>query len=95
LLERVKFESFWLGSPAFADELIGRETFEGLEPPTEIVGVDEVGEMPAKLSVIVVMIPLDGRVFDRAVHALDLAIIRYVIPGAFSSGCFLFGNGVW
>ena len=78
-LERIEFESFWLGSPAFAAELVWRETFEVLEPPAEVVGVDEIGEMPAELGVIVVVISLDGRVLDRAVHAPDLAIGPWVI----------------
>lgn len=48
-MERIKFESFGLRRPAFADEFIGRDTFEGLEASTKIIGVDEVGEMPTKL----------------------------------------------
>jgi hypothetical protein len=70
---------FWLGCPAFADELIWREPFECLKPPAEIVGVDEVGEMPPELGVIVIMIAFDGRVLDCAVHALDLSIGPRVI----------------
>jgi hypothetical protein len=33
----------WVGSPAFADELVRLEAFESFKPPTEVVGVDEVG----------------------------------------------------
>ncbi len=73
-LERVEFESFRLGSPAFTDELVGREAFERLEPSAEIVGVNEVCEMPSQLVVIVVVIALDRGVFDGAVHALDLTV---------------------
>jgi hypothetical protein len=46
LLERIKFESFWLGSPAFADVLVRREALQGLQPPSVVVGVDEVGNLP-------------------------------------------------
>ena len=46
MLERVQFESFRLGCPSFADELVRRETIEGLQATTDIVsecqGVDAV-----------------------------------------------------
>ena len=38
----------------FADELVRREAFEGLEPSPEFVGGDEVGEVLAQLVVLVV-----------------------------------------
>ena len=60
--------------PAFIDELIGRETFERFQPPTEIVGVDEVDEVAAKLVMAVVVIAFDGGFFGGAVHALNLAV---------------------
>ena len=44
-MERVEVESFGLFCPGFADELVGREAFEGLEPSGEVVGVDEVCEV--------------------------------------------------
>jgi hypothetical protein len=74
LLERVEGESFWLRSPAFADELVGCEAFEGLDALGEVVGLDEVGEMAAELVMVVVVEPPDGGVLDGAVHALDLAV---------------------
>ena len=58
----------------FADELVGREAFEGLQPSSEVVGADEVGEVISQLVVIVVVEALDGCFLDRAVHAFDLAI---------------------
>jgi len=64
------------GSPEFADEFVSSK---GFEPPAEIVGVHEVGEMPAKLSVIIGAISLDGRILDRAVHALDLAVLPRMV----------------
>ena len=42
--------------PAFADELEGSEAFEGLEPPSKVVGIDEVAEMSPELVVVVVVI---------------------------------------
>jgi hypothetical protein len=74
LLERVEFESFWLGSPAFADVFVGCEALQGLQPPSVVVGGDEVGKVSFELIVSIVMVALDGRFLDRAVHALDLAI---------------------
>ena len=51
----------------FAYELVGREAFEGLEPPPEVVGADEVGQMLCELVVVIVVEAFDGRVLDRAV----------------------------
>ena len=74
MLERVQSESFRLGCPSFADELVGGEAIEGLQPPSEIVGGEEIGEMPNELVVGFVVISLDGRVLDCPVHPLDLSI---------------------
>jgi hypothetical protein len=60
--------------PSFADELVGREAVEGLESSGEVVGGDEVVEMPDELVVGCVVIPLNGRVLDCPVHPLDLPI---------------------
>src|SRR6516225_11663605 len=74
LLERVQSESFSLGCPSFADELVGGEAVEGLQSPGEVVGGDEVGEMPNELIVGFAVISLDGRVLDCPVHPLDPSI---------------------
>ena len=42
-------------SPVLADELVGREALERLEPAAEVVGGDEVAKMPLELVVIVVV----------------------------------------
>lgn len=73
-MEWVEDESFGLGSPAFADELVWRQAFEGLQSSPEVVGADKVGEMPFELVVVVVVEAFNGCVLDRAVHAFDLAI---------------------
>ena len=83
LMEWVESEPFWLWCPAFADELVRREAFEGLEATPEVVGAEEVGEMTSELVMSVVREAFDGRVLYRAVHALDLA----VGPGVFGLGC--------
>ena len=74
MLERIKIEPFGFDCPSFADELVRGETFEGLEPTAEIIGVDEIGEIAAQLVVIVIVVSLNGRVLDRAVHSLDLTV---------------------
>ena len=93
LVDWIEFESLWFDCPSFADELVGCESFEGLQSPSEIVGADEVGEMPAELIMAVVVVAFDGRVLDGSVHPFDLAVIRYEIIGALLSGCFRKGTG--
>ena len=51
----------------FADELVGREAFEGLQPAPEVVGADEVGEVISQRVVVIVVEAFDGRFLDRAV----------------------------
>lgn len=74
MLERIEIESLWLGGPAFADVFVRREALQGFQPPSVVVGGDEVGKVCLELIVSVVMIALDSRFLDRSVHALDLAI---------------------
>src|SRR5690349_24982795 len=73
-MERIESESFGLRGPDLADELVGCESLQGLEPAAEVVGGDEVDEMPAELVVAVVVEALDGGVLDGPVHPLDLTI---------------------
>src|SRR4051812_35640908 len=67
-------ESIRLQSPLLADELVGCKAPECLQSSPEIIGFDEVGEMPFELGMIVVVEALDGGVLDRSVHSLDLPI---------------------
>jgi len=73
LVERVEPEPFRLECPSFADELVGREPLQGLEPPGE-VGRHEVGEVLPELIVAFVVKASDGGILDGPVHPLDLAI---------------------
>jgi hypothetical protein len=91
LLERVKCEPVWLRSPCLADELVGREPFEGLEPAAEVVSDNEVGEALTKLVMTVVVEALDGRILDSAVHPLDLAIGPWM-PGFGCTVLDIFGG---
>src|ERR1051325_11034379 len=77
LLERVKGESVRLCCPGLADEFVGGEAFEGLEPPGEVVGGNEVCQMAAELVVGFIMETPDRGFLDRSVHAFDLTIIRH------------------
>ena len=95
MLERVKFESFWLRSPAFGDVFVRCEALEGLQPPSVVVGIDEVGKVGLELLVSIIMIALDSRFLDRAVHAFDLSIgpwmiglCQPVLDGILEAGAF-------
>src|SRR5437763_10002054 len=79
LLDRVEDEATWLFCPGIADVLIGREPFEDLETASEVVGRDEVDQVGSELVVAVIVIAVDGRLFDRAVHPLDLPIGPWVM----------------
>jgi len=72
LLERIEFDSFWLGSPASADAFVRREALQDHQPPNVIVY--EVGEVSFELIVSIPVVALEGRFLDRAVHPLDLDI---------------------
>ena len=66
-MDRIQGEPFRFDCPLFADELVGREAFEGLQTSPEVVGADEVGEVLAQPVVVIVVEALDGRVLDRAI----------------------------
>jgi hypothetical protein len=78
-MERVQFESIWVICPDFADVLVRGQAFQGLEPSSVIVDIDEVGEVRFELLVPVVMIAFNGGFLDGSVHAFDLPVIRYEI----------------
>jgi hypothetical protein len=42
-MDCVKFESLRFFCPWLADSIVGRETFEGLEPAGKVAGVEEAG----------------------------------------------------
>ena len=48
----------WLSEPGFADGFVWCEAVEGLEPATEVVSGDKVGEVLPEVVVAVVMIAL-------------------------------------
>ena len=77
-MDYIESEPLRSDSPPFADKLIGRHAFEGLQPSPKIVGVDEVIEVIPQLIMGVVVEALDDSVPDRPVDALDLAIRQRV-----------------
>lgn len=89
-MDRIEPELFGLDRPSFADELVGCQTFEGLEATTEVVGADKVGEMPFELFMVVVVVALDGGVLDRAVHSFHLT----VCPRVLRFGCAMVDAGL-
>jgi hypothetical protein len=88
-------ESFRLGCPALAEELVWCEAYECLEPTAEIIGFDEAREVFLELVVIVLVIALDGRILDGALHSLNLAVIRHDAPGALMFLLILSGSALW
>ena len=74
MLERANFESAWVRSPGFTDELIWCEASDGFEASGEVVGIDEVLQVRSQLVVGLVEVAFDGRVLDGAVHSFDLPI---------------------
>lgn len=71
---RICGETFWRFCPCPADDLVGCEAAEAFEATGEVVGGDEVVEIPSQLIVVFVVEALDRGVLDGAVHVLDLTI---------------------
>lgn len=75
-MDRIKDETIRLWRPDLADVLVWLEAAEGLSSAREGVSRDEVADVCSELFVAVVMDMFDGRLRDRAVHPLDLALFR-------------------
>ena len=74
MVERVEGEPLGFARPGFADALVEREAFQGLEAAGEVVGLDEGGEVRPELVVVLVVVTPDGGLVDGPVHSLDLPI---------------------
>ena len=81
-MDRIDFESFWLGCPGFADVFVRRETSQCFEATAKIVCADKVVEVRFELLMVVVMVSFDGGILDGPVHSFDLTIG----PGMFQFG---------
>ena len=78
----IEFESLGFFCPDGADVFVWGKSFEGLEPSSEVVCVDEVGEVMTEVLVGFVVEALDGCFLEGSVHAFDLT----VGPGMFRLG---------
>src|SRR3546814_4071761 len=73
-MDGIDSEAFRLFGPELADVFVGGEAFESLEPLGKVVGGEEVCEVRPQPVVAVVVVAANGGLFDRAVHAFDLAV---------------------
>src|SRR5205814_3025263 len=78
-MDRIENESSGLFCPGTADVFVRGKAFQDLETTGEIVSGDEVDQVGSELVVAVIVIAVDGRLFDRAVHPLDLPIGPWVM----------------
>jgi hypothetical protein len=59
-MDWIEPESFRLFCPESADEFVWCEALQGLEASREIIGGDEIRQMPFELLMTVVVIAFDG-----------------------------------
>src|SRR5206468_8699574 len=78
-MDRIENESSGLFCPGTADVFVRGKAFQDLETTGEIVSGDEVDQVGSELVVAVIVIAVDGRLFDRTVHPLDLPIGPWVM----------------
>ena len=74
VVDGVESAPLGLLDPELTDVFIGSEVLECLEPPGDVVGVQEVGEVRAQPAVAVVVVAAHGRLLNRTVHAVDLSV---------------------
>jgi len=67
-------EPIWLFGPALTDGFVGGESAKCLEASAVVVGLHEQLEVRPERVVGGVVIPADGGLLERAVHALDLTV---------------------
>lgn len=73
-MDWVESKSFCLLSPESVDGIVGCEAPKGFEPPCEVVGCDEAGQMCFELLMSFVEEALHGGFVDSAVHPFDLSV---------------------
>jgi hypothetical protein len=73
-MDWVECKSVGVVGPEFADVFVGGEALQRLETPCEVVGCDEIGQMPLKVIVGVVEVAFDRGFFDGSIHPLDLTV---------------------
>ena len=78
-MDRIENEAAGLFCPDAADVFVRGKACEGLEMTGEVVSGHEVDQVGSELGVAVIVIAVDGRLFDRTVHPLHLPIGPRVI----------------
>src|ERR1700680_1928797 len=73
-MDWIEGETVWFFCPDVADVFVWGEAFQCLKPTAEVVCGDEVGQVGSELVVRLIVIAVDGRLLDGAIHSLDLAI---------------------
>src|SRR5579859_5957227 len=76
-MDWIACEAVWVFFPNAANVFVGRKTLQCLEPTAKVVGGNEVRQVAAQLAVGFVVVTLDRRFLEGAVHPLDLSIIRH------------------
>ena len=74
MMERIKPKAFWLLLPTLADVFIGSKPPKSLETFSKVIGGKELREMLLELLMRLVVIALDRRFLDSAIHSLDLPV---------------------
>src|SRR4051812_41702209 len=75
---RVQPEAFGVFRPDMKDVFVGREAAQRLEPSSVVVSIQEELEVGPEVFVAVVVVALDGRILEGAVHPLDLTVGPWV-----------------
>src|SRR5437868_13418046 len=78
-MDRIENESSGLFCPGTADVFVRGKAFQDLETTGEIVSGDEVDQVGSELVVAVIVIAVEGRLFDRVVHLLVLSTGPWVM----------------
>ena len=75
----INLKSFRLLLPTLADVLIRRQPLKSLKSFGKVIGSKELDEMLLELLMRFIVMALDGRVLDGAIHPLDLSVSPWMI----------------
>ena len=71
---RIKPKAFRLLLPTLADVLVGRQPSKHLESFGKVISREKLREMLFELLVRLIVVALDRRLLDGAIHPLDLSV---------------------
>jgi hypothetical protein len=74
MMVRISGQAYWLFVPALTDVLMGCESFEHFESLHKVTGHQESVHILFQVVIGLVVILFHGGVFERTVHAFDVAI---------------------